>query len=571
MIHNFFLTKQSIYCVVFDMCLLVGDDDDRLKCLENIKFWINSIVVHTYDSDTDETAKMFLVGTRRDVVSTPELHENISELLRSAFHNVKMSIAWKNVVENDSNGLCFYPVTNTARDNDEILTSLKQHIDIAIEEYGHVRVERPLSYLKTLDVFKVQLQEEGHTCVTFEEASCIAQANGVASNDVKSMLKLFHEAGRVMYHGTLIFYSYCFVAIVILALPATDTPGLDDVVILDPIKFFVIPVSNIVCYHHLQELPIHKMCQKKKLGQWNRMIESGVVEHGLLQLLLSDHNIHYSTIVKLMIKFGFLVQLETRGGAVEYLVPALLPLMTVRPDGYCWTSSEWSTCHFVFTTSPRLGDDESIIEKSDLDKYGYLPDGLFERLIGKAVNWAQTTRLKSSIEHIVLELCRNEAILQFGAKRFRLVLRSDLSTIEVNYEGKAVKAVHKQLSRLIKEILDDCMKSLSFFTALPYPYRTFHSDSSLFDPGNGDQLVSLPRLQSVVSNQTFLLDRQRNRLHSVEEVSENFKYWLVRSGQRDNFDIFLSYRQPQPAKWEHDSQFVHTGESKCSLMYVCVV
>jgi hypothetical protein len=211
-IHSFFLTKQSICCVVFDMCQLANDDENRLKCLENIKFWINSIVMHTYDRDTDKTSKIFLVGTRKGAqeVSDVESHAEISKLLKETFHNYKLNIAWKNFAEYELKNLCFYPLTNTQDDPDETLLSLRQEIDNVIEEYGHVNVERPLSYLKTLDAFKLQ----DNACLTFLEASSIAQVNGVPSDDVKSMLKLFHEAGRVTYHGKCAnIYSECCLSI----------------------------------------------------------------------------------------------------------------------------------------------------------------------------------------------------------------------------------------------------------------------------------------------------------------------------------------------------------------------
>lgn len=362
----------------------------------------------------------------------------------------------------------------------------------------------------------------------------------------------------------VIFYSFVEYLYIV-----TDEPGLHHVVILDPVRFFVNPVSNIIC-HHLQELPIHKKCRKENLEQWHSMVKRGVIEHKLLVLLLSDHKSDYITIVRLMMKFGFLVELENRGGSVEYLLPALLPHSIERTEGYCWSEVEWSTCHFVFTTKKRLGIDKSIIEKNDLDEFGYLPDGLFERLIGKAVNWAETSRQPDSIENIVLDLSRTEAILKFGAKRFRLKLRSELCTIEVNFEGRAVKAVHKKLMGLIQEILDDCMKSVYFFTTLPYPYRRFDRSCPSFDLVNENQLVSLPRLQSAVDGQSFLMDKQNQQLLSVERVSEIFEGWLLQSADKINFDIFLSYRQPQPAKnlWQHDSQFVHAGESTSVLIYM---
>ena len=208
-IHHFFLTRYGVYCVVFNMEWLVGGDDEtKDRCLATLKFWICSIVVHTYDHETKETAPLVLVGTRKDKVNNPADHHRISTIL---YDNFSSSLAWPSVVENDNgsgaNGrvcLFFFPVDNVRGRSDPQVQHLLQDVEKVIDESDYVHKEQPLVYLQTLD----KLSALNRSCFSYDEVSEVAQLCGVDANGVTTMLSLFHEMGILMFHGMYVDIMY---------------------------------------------------------------------------------------------------------------------------------------------------------------------------------------------------------------------------------------------------------------------------------------------------------------------------------------------------------------------------
>lgn len=197
-IHHLFLTRQGIYCVVFNMEMMVSRDDRmRERCLQSLKFWINSIVVHSYDNVTKKTAKIIFVGTRKDqdCVADPNTHADISRIIRDKFGN---SLAWPEVCENRRENLCFFPVNNKLGRGDPTIKALLEAIEAELDDSDFVKEERPLAYYKFMD------QCAGHkksSWMTLEEATAVAVSSGVDEDDVPNMLKILHDAGVLMFHG----------------------------------------------------------------------------------------------------------------------------------------------------------------------------------------------------------------------------------------------------------------------------------------------------------------------------------------------------------------------------------
>lgn len=331
---------------------------------------------------SNETAPIVLIGTRKDKISKPSDHQRISTIL---YENFASSLAWANVIENENavgaNGrasLFFYPVDNVEGRSDPTVVACMKDIEKVIDESDYVHKEQPLVYLQALD--KMFLLKKAF--LSFDEAAGVAIKCGVPLAGVTHMLKLFHEMGMLMFH---------------------DEPELRNVVILDPISYFVSPVTLIICKHvptdsdpthHL--LDVHKMCRKKKHAQWQKMTNYGVVDTDLLRLLLNEHADNVNQLVRLMTKFGLLVRLQSSDSnesasdmldSDEYLVPALLPV-NVSKD-FLWSDQSFSTCYLVFTTSTDFAN-FTTISGNDLRLYGFLPKGLFERLLGKAVTWVKS-------------------------------------------------------------------------------------------------------------------------------------------------------------------------------------
>jgi GTPase SAR1 family protein len=117
-IHPFFLTKYGLYVVVFDLRQLVksAEEKEKEECLKNLRFWLNSVSLHSYDEERREMAPIILVGTRKDIVSSPEDHEEISKVLSSNFGKHS---CWNFLISNrhglgkkGNTTFCYFPVSN---------------------------------------------------------------------------------------------------------------------------------------------------------------------------------------------------------------------------------------------------------------------------------------------------------------------------------------------------------------------------------------------------------------------------------------------------------------------------
>ena len=82
---------------------LASDDMNiRRRCLEFIRFWLDSITVYTYDDSTEVSASIVIIGTRKDKVSSPAMHEQIDTILCKTFQT---KVAWRSIIEN-TKGRC---------------------------------------------------------------------------------------------------------------------------------------------------------------------------------------------------------------------------------------------------------------------------------------------------------------------------------------------------------------------------------------------------------------------------------------------------------------------------------
>ena len=502
-IHHLFLTRYGVYTLVFNMEQLVSSDPAvRENCLSTLSFWLNSIVMHTWSEEAQATAPVFLVGTHKDLVSSPTDHVALSALLEDRFGQ---SAAWASVQTNSSDGekgtvaddgvhsaalqdnegseylsdsehrtpaLCFFPVDNRRGRRDTTLASLMRRIEGVIDASEYVHAERPLTWLRTMD----KLTSSGKTYLSYEEVVEIAEHCGVIADAVPSLLGFLHEMGILMWH---------------------DEPSLRDVVILDAVAYFVSPATLVICKHlatamdatrHVMEA--HKDCSKQHYDAWMRLVHQGIANTEVLGGLLKDCGAHASVVLHLMVKFGLVVPLHKeqsarlKGDAVsvnqpaaslsqlaEYLVPALLPQQCESSVATAFDigaeCAEFpNRCLLVFSCAPALSD-RARLRPRDIASSGFLPRGLFERLICKAVDWSRICTPEDCI--VTDAIYRDVAELTFGSQRFRITAVPDLNSVEIRFPAGSPARLHRRLCQLVQQILSECMKSLRFFTALVLP------------------------------------------------------------------------------------------------------
>jgi len=305
-----------------------------------------------------------------------------------------------------------------------VMTTIETSLNDA--DYTHQLV--PVSWMKTLD----EVTNLKRSFLTIDEYSSIAASCNVLRSDEFNLLHYFHEMGYLMWH---------------------DEPLLRDVIILDPIEYFVKPATMIIC-KHIQDgndstvhfLPVHSKCKKMQFNKFTDLTTHGILNSSLLPILWEDFSLHQDLLLHLMYRHGLLVPLlynssandssdvVTANVSEKYLVPSLLPSSSSSQNHQEWLDdgTPYHTCYFIFSSSKDM-ENNHIIRLADLRSDGFLPNGLFERLIGKSIGWCQLT---SKVPQINMDLLfKDLVILRYGRQRFKLSLLNDLNSIRLDVEG----------------------------------------------------------------------------------------------------------------------------------------
>lgn len=260
-LHHLYLTRESVYLVVFNMACMVGNDcspSTIKQCKSYLSFWLNSIYLHArrhQEAGIDgSVAPIILVGTRKDVISSPKQHELISRMLYDEFH---LSPAFKSVIpfhdgvaSSGSGLLHFFPVDNRLKQSeldsvDDVVANIQACILKQLEKEDYLSSNIPLSWLRAFDALMTE-KSSGRPYLPLHTVQDIAakcglpclripdQTKSSLENEVILMLKHFHGLGLLMHH---------------------DCPKLRDIVVLDTELCLVQPASIVMCQHGFHQLP----------------------------------------------------------------------------------------------------------------------------------------------------------------------------------------------------------------------------------------------------------------------------------------------------------------------------
>jgi len=258
------------------------------------------------------------------------------------------------------------------------------------------------------------------------------------------------------------------------------------------------------------------------------MVTRGVVGRQLIEDLLVHKVVQNNipVVINMMIKYGLIVILEQPEELIslsdetpysipdKYLVPALLPSTvgdTCSFQDTRWNSVQhFNTCYFVFGTQSNLSSSQSLC-LSQLKSECFLPRGLMERLIGKAVVWSQLTSISSRYQ--APALYKNYAVLSYGHQLFRLVCIYGINCIRLDIEGEHPLPAHTRISEQIEKCIGEHMGMLHFITALRLGAATESDDEFV--------LVNLQGAGRVQSN-----IRAESPPLNIRDVCYNLDPWL---------------------------------------------
>ncbi|XP_030849139.1 uncharacterized protein LOC100888832 [Strongylocentrotus purpuratus] len=253
----------------------------------------------------------------------------------------------------------YYAIENSLEDKDEELVALRRHIEKVAMEEPYMGEEIPLRWL----LFEEALAVDKINYMSLDQTKELTEPVGMESErELPTMLNFYHDLGNVVYYGGI----------------EDQQSLLRDMVILNP--QWLIDVFK-------QVITILDPAKRDGIvsDAWTTLEKDGILEDRLIQHMWEGFLEKKEALVELMAKFDLICE---------------VPVERLQQDQQDAVDTEVSNeaekvlqkRYYVPSrlTSPCPPKEKAQI-KSSTDLYvdfrGFLPDGLFHRLMARAVRW----------------------------------------------------------------------------------------------------------------------------------------------------------------------------------------
>jgi hypothetical protein len=125
---------------------------------------------------------IILVGSHKDLVSSPKEHERISKMLCDT---CKAAPAWSSVehftidtTPSDKVSQCFFPVDNKHGSKDRVITEIKKTVQEVVKKEKYIKKQVPFAWLKLLECVQ---EKDRPSWLTFDEVVKICKECGMSS------------------------------------------------------------------------------------------------------------------------------------------------------------------------------------------------------------------------------------------------------------------------------------------------------------------------------------------------------------------------------------------------------
>jgi GTPase SAR1 family protein len=540
-LHHLYVTRESVYLVVFNMTCLVGDHATAgtiKQCKDSLSFWLNSIFLHARVQTAEfdgSVAPIILVGTHKDVICSPMQHEQISKMLHDEFH---LSPVWASVIPfqegvvSTGRGLLYmFPVDNRQKlaeqDNvDTTVALIQKYIQFQLEQEDYIKRKVPLSWLRAFDAF-MAAKESGRPYLLLDEVQEIAGNCGLPclldlslDAEVIFMLKYFSGLGLIMHH---------------------DCPKLHNIVVLDLVRCLVNPASIIMCQHDIHQLPVHLEAKARQKDHYDELVSKGRVHRSLFQILWKDSLEIVNEVCELMVHYGLMLPIlgDSTGSqdACAFLVPSLLPKEPLaRVVGAAAVRSHF---YFAFGSKRKVASwqADNTVTVKEIAAQGFCPNGLFSKLTGKIISECQQT-----YSYFKSRCSRHETATFFGKHQFLIRELKELNIIQILVLVCNPRRLLTELNHLVQSTIDEMIPNLSFCAAV----RCDGGMNSNFEP----DMIADAHLAVLTGEHGLIeccskgkdFDAGEGPLSPVE-IQRMFQLWLPPSGLLSSgYHVFLSYR-----------------------------
>ncbi|XP_038060814.1 uncharacterized protein LOC119731680 isoform X1 [Patiria miniata] len=464
--HQTFLSSRAIYVVVFNLCHDLNKpvpdcsstaQGQAMTPIQYLDFWMRSVYTYTKENPSQvrldqKSPPIFLVGTHRNSVGGEDMPDKERKvLINDIFTHIRKELCtkpyWRFVV-ND-----FYAIENSLPSNSKKISHLRDHIEATARKEPYMGEEIPLRWLKfdRNKMTEVAIRSARGTETPVLNLNQIKKAFGVEDEtELLTMLKFYHDLGHIIYFG---------------GDGDKKSQALKDVVILDPQWLIDVFKKVITVTPPQRQMTDH-------VQSWNRLKEDGILEDILIRHMWQDILPKKQALLDLMGKFDLLCERvdqhnDPTSPTVSYYVPSMLQK------------------RFSVSQESDKQDNASVFF---VDFQGFLPDGLFHRLVVRALRWSQDLGGKDpnlqyergsfyvDVQHeFALQLARqnNLAFIKVSVMRAQVVhtrpFKQQKTTGKKTPSPDITKKVHDFVEENLQNLKDMWIKRINYTLSVECP------------------------------------------------------------------------------------------------------
>jgi GTPase SAR1 family protein len=526
---------------------------EKGRCLEYLKGWMDSILMHAVDRKDRSQAPILIIGSHKDKVQNPENHADISKIIEERF---KKHRAWTSVQQFKKGGLSFFPVDNKRGQEDDVLQQMQITVEEVLEREKYVKSKVPFTWLGAYE----DLQKETNSFLEFEKVKDICSVRGMGmpedlelNLETVGMLKFFHEMGLIMYH---------------------DEEALKDLVILNPARFLVEPASCVVCQLDVERsddfspdderIRLITSLESEKPHQYEDL-RKGVLHRQILWDFLWKHVAdNKEELEVLMTKYQLMVPLANKDGNEDrFLVPGLLPdRQTNQVDDHRARLVGYFIFGHMEIIQGYRKEDRGYVSVDEVKREGFLPKGLFAAVLGSIVQECEVSHSMSFKDD--MEMTLSSISTGFGRHKFVLRQLPEHNMMELILMVDSPLLIVERLLELMQGAVSKLMPTLRFAICIDQEGGVCR-DGQVPTPKGTDSLVILDSHETVKNDDGKRIVQRLDGKNSLEqrvgakkdikvakghhclnapEARRKFCQWLIPSGLRESsaYHVFLSYR-----------------------------
>lgn len=498
--HQVFLSSRAVYVIVFNLCHDLhstrseNSSMDEWSTLEYMDYWLRTIYSHTSQNSTNSISNnrlsppILVVGTHRNNLSQDEVEQK--RLVEEKFDELRTFMMDKPYTRHLITP--FAAIENDMEEGeDPQIGELRKMIKEVASEEPYMGEQMPLRWLRfEQEIAKLVAGDTTHA--SYDQIQELARNVGITDEDeIKIMVNFYHDLGLLIHYGS----------------SGTIDNVLRNTVVLQP-HWLVDMFRSVV----LAKPKNDKWSFSK--DKWKTFEQKGILDDSLLEDIWKKVSMQKPVLLGLMEKFDLLCPAYTQANQRPkyYFVPSRL---TSEND-----------------LDKRPYSDNTTNAVFYVNFAGFLPDGLFYRIVNRTTKWCidnsgkEPYCLLKTLARFFLD-DEHDFVLEMAPRNFHkikiVVMRvSDVSeTIDseqtnLSPKPSACAKLRNFLESSLLELKESWMKRLTYYTCVECPCGRpcyLHGNDACKEEG----CLHFLDLDECLANRIVCCDHRRVKTTSIKK------------------------------------------------------